>query len=402
MGTCEYKIMVFSWNTESVCLGETLNLKDYYNKSNYKIKYNCQLPDFYYKLEEIIKNNEFDIVVIGFQEDRFPGSYFHSHLLPSELSKLGYELLKRNKLMGIGITTYKGILNGDTFVRGLRLSVYIKKKLLSTTSDTSTEIKSNMTKEKLLSNISVIENQNDRYVCSSLITRSKGGIIISLNISLLNNINIKIGFICAHLPFNSKSIIDERIYMNKMLRQNELNHTNTCFNKIIENLTLNCEYISKENDKHDFLIYFGDFNYRLSDHRPADIVANEFLLNKNNTDYFLDIYNKNDELKEQMNRKNIYEFNEGIDNKGPLFLPTCKMLKNRFKNNTYWKLGKNNHRVPSWCDRILYKKYNYNTNYNIKCIYYDRFDFGNTMSKSDHSGVISIFKIINDSIKKNI
>jgi len=269
METGEYKIMVFSWNTESVCLGETLDVKEYNNKSNYKINYNCQLPDFYYELEKMIKNNNIDIVVIGFQEDRFPGSYFHSHLLPNELSKIGYKLLKRNKLMGVGITTYKGILNGDTFVRGLRLSVYIKKKLLSTTSDTSTEIKSN---------ISVIENQNDRYVCSSLITRSKGGIIISLNISLLNNINIKIGFICAHLPFNSKSIIDERIYMNKMLRQNELNHTNTCFNKIIENLALNCEFTSNNSFKHDFLIYFGDFNYRLSDHRPANIVADELLL----------------------------------------------------------------------------------------------------------------------------
>ena len=387
MDTCQYKIIVFSWNTESVCLGETLDVKDYYNKSNYKINYNCELPDFYYELEKIIKNNDIDIVVIGFQEDRFPGSYFHSHLLPSELSKLGYKLLKRNKLMGVGITTYKGILNGDTFVRGLRLSVYIKKTIVRTQSVENTQS---------VKNISVIENPNDRYICSSLLTRSKGGIIISLNISLLNNINIKIGFICAHLPFNSKSIIDERIYMNKMLRQNELNHTNTCFNKIIENLVLNCEFISDNSLSHDFLIYFGDFNYRLSDHRPANIVANELLLNRNDDMYFSNIYNNNDELKEQINRKNIYDFDEGIDNKGPLFLPTCKMLKNRFKNNSFWKLGKNNHRIPSWCDRILYKKYtnNYNSNYNLKCIYYDRFDVGNTMSKSDHCGVISIFKII--------
>ena len=71
------------------------------------------------------------------------------------------------------------------------------------------------------------------------------------------------------------------------------------------------------------------------------------------------------------------------------------MHKNRFKNSTYWKLGKNNHRIPSWCDRILYKKYynTYNNNYNIKCIYYDRFDFGATMAKSDHAAVMSIFVI---------
>jgi hypothetical protein len=67
-------------------------------------------------------------------------------------------------------------------------------------------------------------------------------------------------------------------------------------------------------------------------------------------------------------------------------------LNNTKLNNTNWKLGKYNHRIPSWCDRILYKKYTDN-NDNIKCIYYNRFDFGATMSKSDHAAVISIFDL---------
>ena len=170
MDNCEYKIMVFSWNTESVCLGETLDVKEYNNKSNYKINYNCQLPDFYYELEKMIKNNNIDIVVIGFQEDRFPGSYFHSHLLPNELSKIGYKLLKRNKLMGVGITTYKGILNGDTFVRGLRLSVYIKN---TVENKPIIDNENHIFNQENKTNISVIETENDRYICSSLITRSK-------------------------------------------------------------------------------------------------------------------------------------------------------------------------------------------------------------------------------------
>jgi hypothetical protein len=392
LGKNNYKIMIFSWNTESVSLGDTLD-KEAYDINNNKYseilnnwKYKCNIPDFYKELSDIIKDNDPDILVVGFQEDRFPGSYFHSHLLPNELPKLNYQLLKRNKLMGVGITTYKGILNCDTFVRGLRLSIYIKKNIL---------------------NINLIETKNERYICSSLLTRSKGGVILSINIELMHNKHIRIGFICAHLPFNSKSIIDERLYNNKMLRQNELNITNTCFNKIIENLVLD------NNINYDYIIYFGDLNYRISEHRPADIIANELLSNE--LLYIKELYENFDELKCQMDKQNIYTFNEGIENKGPIFLPTCKMLKNRHftklnntklnntklnntklnntnLNNISWKLGKYNHRIPSWCDRILYKKYTDN-NDNIKCIYYNRFDFGATMSKSDHAAVISIFDL---------
>jgi len=379
-----YKIMIFSWNTESISLGGTLDKEEYdidnktYSKILNNLKYKCYIPDFYKELYNFIKDNNPDILVVGFQEDRFPGSYFHSHLLPKELTKLNYQLLKRNKLMGVGITTYKGLLNCDTFVRGLRLSIYVRK-------------------DKI--NISVIENKNERYICTSLLTRSKGGVILSINIELMNNKHIRIGFICAHLPFNSKSIIDERLYTNKMLRQNELNITNTCFNKIIENLVLD------NNINYDYIIYFGDLNYRISEHRPADTIANELL--SNDSQYIKELYENFDELKCQMDKQNIYKFNEGIDNNGPIFLPTCKMLKNRdFKNrdlkntnlkntnlnNINWKLGKYNHRIPSWCDRILYKKYTKN-NHNIKCIYYDRFDFGATMAKSDHAAVMSIFVI---------
>ena len=161
--------------------------------------------------------------MIGFQEDRYPGSYFHSHLLPEEMPKIGYGLVKRTKLMGVGVTSYKNALKGDPHERGLRVSVYAKLDLIP-------EIE----KEEAEMRIAVGNDGQDEYLCSSFVTRGKGATVSYL---MLPGIG-RIAFICCHLPFNARSLITERLYKNRMLRQNELNQSNVCFNNIIENLVL--------------------------------------------------------------------------------------------------------------------------------------------------------------------
>lgn len=466
-----YKIMVFSWNTESVGISETMDasVAAYNRKSCTSYisgvttwQYPCHTPDFYPRLVEFIKEHTPDLVVIGFQEDRFPGSYFHSHLLPEEMPKIGYGLVKRTKLMGVGITTYKGLKKGDLFERGLRVSIYAKQSLISMIVSEEKEMRSVMNNDG-----------QDEYVCSSFITRGKGA---TASYIMLPGFG-RLAFICCHLPFNARSLITERQYKNAMLRQNEINQSNICFNNIIENLVLFREPVPTH------VIYFGDFNYRLSDQRPASTVASEFINKLDDPAHIRDMYLQYDELKEQMCRKNIYEFYEGISNQGPSFIPTCKMEKGRnydnyvdlklfqdthclvdgvphrtivYRSNPQlnilpekdisededdmfpldmfpavpssrndnisepvsllkesqllpvnttafnlpnlkmvsrsWKTGKQNQRVPSWCDRILYNKFG-DDGHNLICTYYNRFDVGETMSKSDHAGVLSIFEL---------
>lgn len=459
-----YKIMVFSWNTESVGLCETMdiNLAEYNRTSCSNIipglttwKYQCNIPDFYPCFAKFITDNSPDLVVIGFQEDRYPGSYFHSHFLITEMPKIGYDLVKRTKLMGVGITSYKGALKGDLFERGIRVSIYAKKDLVPLIEKEEVEMRA------------VIGNDGqDEYVYSSAVTRGKGATVSYIILPKFG----RIAFICCHLPFNARSLIIERLHNNKILRQNEINQSNICFNNIIENLVLFKDPMPTH------VIYFGDFNYRLADPRPASEVAHEFntITNSECSNIIKNLYIKYDELKEQMRRKNIYEFREGIDNQGPIFIPTCKMSKNRpnkkskpiiFSQNIYpeihrellsetnlnpicnninenfvkfhqkissenysyssdttnfdesdiyeystytdestnydklyyWKTGCKDQRVPSWCDRILYQKFydkggKTEKNCNIICTYYDRFDVG-IMSKSDHAGVLSIFEL---------
>jgi len=393
-----YRIMIFSWNTESISLCETLNSDTAnYNRTSWGglnifgigatwWQYKCEIPDFYPKLVEFIEQNSPDIIVIGFQEDRYPGSYFHSHLLPEEMPKIGYDLVKRTKLMGVGVTTYKNTIKGDPHERGLRVSIYAKSKLVPIIAKEETEMR-----------MAIGNDGQDEYLCSSFVTRGKGATVSYLMLPGFG----RLAFICCHLPFNARSLITERLYNNRMLRQNELNQCNVCFNNIIENLVL------FKNPTPTHVIYFGDFNYRLADPRPASEVANELNDNFQNTALIHDLYLEYDELREQMRRKNIYEFSEGVSNKGPDFVPTCKMVKGRIPNTCYssekedlqayegtdcWKTGNQDQRVPSWCDRILYQKFG-DDPHNLICTYYNRFDVGDTMAKSDHAGVLSIFEL---------
>ena len=393
-----YRIMVFSWNTESISLCETMDEEvaksnrtswggiNFFGIGATTWQYKCDIPDFYPKLADFIQRNSPEIVVIGFQEDRFPGSYFHSHLLTNEMPKIGYGLVKRTKLMGVGITSYKNTIKGDPHERGLRVSIYAKSELVPIIEKEETEMRA-----------AIGNDGQEEYLCSSFVTRGKGATVSYLMLPGLG----RLAFICCHLPFNARSIFTERMYNNRMLRQNELNQSNVCFNNIIENLVL------FKNPVPTYVIYFGDFNYRLADPRPASKVADELNERFDDTVLIHDLYIEYDELKEQMRRKNIYEFSEGVSNQGPLFVPTCKMVKGRITGTCYsdekdypqayegkdcWKTGKIDQRVPSWCDRILYQKFG-DDPHNLICTYYNRFDVGDTMSKSDHAGVLSMFEI---------
>lgn len=372
-----YRILVFSWNTQSIGLCETLNGQEALeNRNSYSNvipgittwQYPCQLPDFYPALALLIKDKDPDLVVIGFQEDRYPGSYFHSHLLPEEMPKMGYQLLKRCKMMGLGTTTYKGILQGDIFERGLRMSIYAKSELLPKIVAEEFEMRSVMGNEGV-----------SEYACSKLL-RNKGAIAAYINLPDYGRIAI----VCCHLPFNAQSLVTSHQTGNLMYRQTEVNNCNYYFNKIIEELVMTV----KPAPLHT--IIFGDLNYRLSGIPSAYQLACDFLAHQDDKEFLSEIYNNHDELHTQIVRNNIYPLQEGVDNKGPMFLPTGKMQQNR--TSPIYKVGKYDQRAPSWCDRILYGKFP-NTRAEIACSYYDRFDQGPVMSKSDHAAVVGLFEL---------
>lgn len=358
-----YKIMVFTWNTKSIPLenfDKNQSILNFFPFSNMisSILPNPIEADFFPALKEEILLNSPDIFVIGFQEDRKPGSYFHSYFLPNKMKEIDYKLLKRTRLMGIGLTTMQGINQGDFFQRGLRISVYCKKNLYETLKFEEREM------------CLAMGNEGQSYYYDNLFF-SKGAIVSYLVLPKIG----RIAFICCHLPFDSSSLIKAKKSENNFLRQNAINISNVCLNKIIEELVLSKDCVPNH------VILFGDLNYR---------VSNTIIKNNSIEDLNLNLMYSFDELKSQMNKENIFSFSEGIDNKGPSFLPTSKL--NRFRQ---YKWGKFMQRIPSWCDRILYAKFKEEGNpYNLSCKKYERFDRGYSMSLSDHAAVYGIYDFV--------
>lgn len=399
-----YKIAVFSFNTASIGIIETMKpeVKQAHRSSYFTTWYEGMYPDFFKHLVSIILSHSPDVIVFGLQEDRYPGSYFHSHFLPEAMSKYGFTLLKQNMLMGVGITSYKNIFNLDPMTRGLSTSVYVTNARYPSLMEGEVEIREEM------------GGDGQDYYLHNKITRGKGATAAYIKFPDTNCIAI----INGHLPFDSNSLIDRVRYNDPMIRKTQLGISNSCFNSIVENLVIKRGFTPKH------VILFGDLNYRVDCNINARSLSK--MLSEGPSMTQINKLVEYDELRREM-KSNIYKFEEGWKDQGPIFLPTAKLIKGRGKinvtlngtqeelpddpitfepaksrkerNDTYWNTGKYGQRAPSWCDRILYRNFkDYNCNRvddhkEIKCIYYTRFECGSLMNNSDHAGVISVLEI---------
>lgn len=409
-----YKIFAFTWNTESIRLSESMDqsvIMDHRSKIYGLIPsstwvYQCHIADFIDEIQKIIIKENIDIVCISFQEDAYPGSYFHSDLLPNEIMpSIGYKLIKRHKTIGLGKTTVKALFEGSFTERGLRMSVYVRNELyhkIVALEATMPEydikeyyyIYGGFTNESLnLFNINRLFHET---------IAGKGAINTNLFLPDVGWVS----FMNAHLPFDAKSLVLAKQHQDPMIRQTALMEQNECFNIMIRELILNDTYETFHGSYKkiipSFTIIMGDLNYRIQDTNDASLIADRLLSDLNNPDKtVIREYLLYDELRIQMSKGNIYPFNEGINNSGPLFNPTAKMVHGRpsmtldsnYTGQTFWKTGKWNQRAPSWCDRILYGSIQPSSSYKITCNVYDRFDIGSTIKLSDHCAVYGIYTI---------
>lgn len=394
-----YTIAVFSFNTSSLCITETLqpDVKEENRKSRFSTWYDGIYPDFFIHVITILTGYSPDVIVFGNQEDRYPGSYLHSHFLPTYMPKYDYVLLKKSSLMGVGVTSYKNLLKSDLMTRGLSTSIYVKESLYPSMMEEEIDIRRE------------VGGDGQTYYLHNKVTRGKGATAAYIKFPDRE----KIAIINSHLPFDSKTLIESILYEDPMIRQTDVNSSNVCYNSIIENLVIKQPYPPGH------VIFFGDLNYRVSLRSKATTIAEA--LSSNPSIGYLKSLLRYDELRREMSKGNIYQMKEGVEDQGPIFLPTAKLVKRRkvisttlkedkeevtieeervmisdrgstkVRGDTYWNTGKYDQRIPSWCDRILYR--DFNSKMKTECIYYDRFECGNCINHSDHAGVIGVFVI---------
>lgn len=276
------------------------------------------------------------LVVVGTQEDRKPGSYLHSHVLPREMAPLGYTLAGRTRFMGVGKTSYKSLYYGDLFARGCRISCYVRRDM-----------------PRLDPEVSI-----GSYSCSYL-TRNKGA--VSLTVALPGF--APVCFVCCHLPFAASSLRP-----GVARAASYLSYSNYTLNTIIETL--------RAPDGATYV--FGDMNYRATGVSAAEM-AHCISLDPN---YGL-MAEELDELRDQLRRGNLPGMREGIGGGGPSFAPTAKLKQGRAPGQLWYRTGKQDQRCPSWSDRVLSAGA-------PDCVSYERFENQHTVL-SDHAAVVAMY-----------
>lgn len=320
------ELLLYSWNTQASFFDE-------------------QSSDILQDIDSRIGANV-QLIAVALQEAVKPGSQFISLILPNHLRTKGFEQLRRSRLMGVGITTYKSLQQFDLRLRGLRLALFIRRSWLG---------------EHPLPEV-----EEQFCYCSGVYQWSLGKGALAFSLTLPEFGRIK--FVNLHLPFSAASLNSQ----DDSVRQAAIDVQTQAVNDIWQQI------VNTSPTDHLFLI--GDFNYRVRLWN-GETVENLDLNNHG------ELYSKRDELLAELKREPpvLPTLMEGIEGGGPKFAPTAKLLRG---SRGEYNFGKQNRRAPSWCDRILYV-----ANPKLNCLSYERLDPNLATSDSDHAAIVGRFSI---------
>lgn len=381
-------VMCFSWNASGLKLCETAS-QDKADKARKGFmafvsrKKPCLAPDFFEEIRNAIRSKSPGLVVMTTQDEDVTDTYFHAEFLPHSMGEIGYTLLKRDKLDGIGEAASRGYVDtvptGTPSGSALRMSVYGRNNLLP-------ELKVG---EKKIANFF---SQNDGQIeYSRPDTGRVSGAICSY---VWHDAFGKFAFIAAHLPSGAEALkVGQGMPFDKYRAASVASNT-LCLlevgHKFVEDLPAD--------SKPDHIFLMGDLNYDIVDpgktnRQTIDGVTADLSLPK------LKELRKKDELFQNKDKHPIDGFKEGPNDDGPMFLPTWRLQRKRDASCSGDKS------VPSacfvtpnadlggigWHDRILYQEMG-TSHYSINCLAYNRLDVEN-MRASTHAGVTALFEI---------
>ncbi|EGD79455.1 hypothetical protein PTSG_10021 [Salpingoeca rosetta] len=331
-----------------------------------------------------IPKGHFDMYVIGVQEscytpkghegekhDDVKAEYHWQQRLDDCFGE-EYECLAYQTLSPRTDKTYKtetsfkdAVVKGEAKSSGIRLAVYVSKRL--------------RTKEFQ------IEHEVLFQTCGRLngASGNKGGVAINLNIN-----GARISFVNCHL----------NAHMQELPRRNEdydqisryLHRTDDLFGERKRKLEESGDltFVVEVENRHDAVFWFGDLNYRLQplddlDLRKEmhDIVCKE--IDRQNWEGLMDF----DQLKKQQKLGLVLA---GFEEEEIRFPPTFKFARD--PSSRAAKSGQErdvyvSKRVPSYCDRILYRA---NEGATITCTDYT---YNGDVTSSDHRPVMASFEL---------
>jgi hypothetical protein len=379
-------IMCFSWNADGLRLCETLSQSEANNNRSglgglLSFKKPCVVPNFMNEMQTKIQQKNPTLVVMVTENEDANGTYFHANILPFMMKDVGYTFLIRNKLEGVGEVAsgyvQKDIPTGTPSGSAIRISIFVRN-----------------------------DSYNSFYngIGHEEITFKQPGKVIGSTVIYLKHITYgKFAFIALDIPsgtsyMNIGSGLPYSTYRAATKSANTLCLINV-LNKFVDSLKNVAEVPN-------YVFLLGDFNYdiNVSGRNNADILSS--ILTDPSLQKLKELQNY-DELKKAKTEIPLIDFKEGVNDEGPVFLPTWKLTRDRTdacvpsQNNKIGIecFGKRDEQLKGfgWRDRILYKTTPSNdvtgSNYLIRCDSYERVDIGN-MHKSTHAGVMGFYSLV--------
>jgi hypothetical protein len=383
-----FSIMCFAWNASGLKLCETMSQsKADAARTGFKafitMKKPCITPDFFEGIRAVVLRRKPSLVVMSTEDEDSSDSYFHSDLLPGSMPEIGYTLLKRNKVAGVGgnfpASANENIVTGKPYGSALRMSIYAR-------DDVHAELQM---EERQISKFFGNDGQLED-VCN------QGG-----------RVSGAIGAYVWHPTYGKFLFIATRLasgldafQVGKNLDYDSYRVANRASNSLclinIMNRFINTIAVDSRPD-HIFLM--GDLNYNIAgggwtntqliEHVSSDISAAA-----------MQKLQQYDELKWAKSEPPLLGFKEGVSDQGPLFMPNWPLKRNRDQGcvptNASEKISPYCFSdVPGeiggigWHDRILYKEAS-TSNYAAHCLSYASLDINN-MHASTNAGVMALF-----------
>ncbi len=312
----------------------------------------CTVPDFYTVIAQVTQKDNSDVVVIATMNEAKSNSYFHREFLPNNLSSLGYTYV--DSKTGFGVLT---------------ISIYVRVSLAILTLET----------KKIYDTIkSASATYRDDHKCFAMyLSLREYGTYAFLLFSIAQG--------------DSREL--SRAKLDPYIRRNAVMSISTFVNSSIEILardpTLKGIPISSA-------IILGDLGYRSSVFQNNTIFdVDTIVRNLQSGDKpgtIKNLYEHADELRLMSRSGLLYPIQEGLDNKGPSFAPTCDFRVGRDNNCTQdcYSTGENTPLPPSWCIRSCYLQF---TKKKISCISYDSIRSGTIIISGAKEGAIATYLI---------
>ena len=330
----DFNIMCFAWNADGLRICNTTSA-DLADRRKKWYKKDCEPADFMLQIIDLLKKHDISLATFSTEHGATSQTYFHAEVLINLMVENGYTPVYKEK------------------EDQLRVSIFVRKDQYNQTTAID---------ERIVFNAKYKNEGSADFIVSQVYHKTFGRFM----------------FIAVDMDDGKESKVRN---VNTLL-----------FKTFMADLLSTVYYNIDLSLRPNYLFLLGDFDTIIESDRPTNVIHDS-------ADNKIAALASNDELKKMLSSEKVFEgIKEGVNGKGPEFLPNARLAKGRsedcrhktMKTQCFQPFESDKNRV-GWHDRVLYLD-NGTGNYTLSCFAYDKMD-SETISKSSHAGVYGLYSL---------